>query len=215
MSCALFRAAQLISAAQTIVSRNISPCQCGVVTFGQVANAGVASNVIPTDLTLFGTTRAFRIEERDLIRSRLRKLCEGFSIAFEAEISVKFHVDGLRAAGYPPTVNHKSEYQKVVAAAAEVVGEKKVTPGSLPTMAAEDFSYFLQKCKGCFFMVGAGKPDGVPRPHHSSYFDIDEKSLLISASVFVKIVENSLINKSSNSNSAGTPTCTATSSCCE
>jgi len=95
--------------------------------------------------------------------------------------------------GYPATVNAYPEAVKLVrACATEIVGEQR-SAGVQKTMGAEDFSYFLEARPGAFIFVGAALP-GDPRPHHKSVFDIDENSLLISASLLVKIVREKLFN---------------------
>lgn len=79
----------------------------------------------------------------------------------------------------------------MLAAAREVVGAER-TGVPQRTMGAEDFSYFLQQRPGAFFFVGCGLP-GEQRPHHKSVFDLDEDVLLVSANVFVELVEGHLL----------------------
>mmetsp|Transcript_27114 Transcript_27114/g.37373 ORF Transcript_27114/g.37373 Transcript_27114/m.37373 type:complete len:82 (+) Transcript_27114:78-323(+) len=72
------------------------------------------------------------------------------------------------------------------AGTATVGGHRAALPQK--SMGAEDFSFFLEKKPGCFFFVGAALP-GELRPHHKSVFDFDERAMLISASMFVRIVD--------------------------
>ena len=93
--------------------------------------------------------------------------------------------------GYPPTVNADEECVEIVKrACAKIVGKERA---GMPqkTMGAEDFSYFLQARRGCFYFVGAAKV-GAIRPHHKSVFDFDERALLVSASSFVQIIIDEL-----------------------
>ena len=93
--------------------------------------------------------------------------------------------------GYPPTVNSDEECVEIVnRACSKIVGNDSA---GLPqkTMGAEDFSYFLQQRRGCFYFVGAAKV-GATRPHHKSVFDFDERALLVSASSFVQIIIDEL-----------------------
>jgi amidohydrolase len=95
------------------------------------------------------------------------------------------------ADGYPATVNAYPDAVKLVrSCATAIVGEHR-SCGVQKTMGAEDFSYFLEARPGAFIFVGAALP-GDPRPHHKSVFDIDENSILISASVLISIVREKL-----------------------
>lgn len=181
---AIIEAAHLVTALQTVVSRNKDPLQSGVVTCGTI-EGGYAYNVIADKVKITGTARAFTPEVQDLIETRMGCICCGIASTFGGSIDFNY------TRGYPITVNSCQEsVMAVTRAAAKVVGEAKA---SLPqkTMGAEDFSYFLQQRPGCFFFVGAALP-GEVRPHHKSVFDFDERAMLIGASVLVHLITDLL-----------------------
>jgi len=178
-------ASNLITMLQTIVSRNTNPLDNTVVTIGKI-NGGQNFNVIANEVRLTGTTRAYTENNRNMIKKRMQDIIDGVSKSFEAEIVLKYKD------GYPPTINHEKPTELVLEASSMVVGKGAGYP--YLSMGGEDFSYYLQKVPGCFFFVGSApdKNNILSTPHHCSHFDIDERSLLIGASVYVNLIENIL-----------------------
>jgi amidohydrolase len=178
---AIVEAAHLVTSLQTIVSRNKSPMDNGVVTCGTI-NGGFGHNIIADKVTITGTARSFTPQVQELIKSRMECICCGVGATFGGDIDLKYQY------GYPATDNSYPECVQVVKAAArKIIGEADDSIEPLMTMGAEDFSYFLQDRPGCFFFVGAALP-GEVRPHHKSVFDFDENAMLISASIFIEII---------------------------
>ena len=182
---AIVVASNLITMLQTIVSRNTNPLDNTVVTIGEI-NGGQNFNVIADEVRLTGTTRAYTENNRNMIKKRMQDIIDGVSKSFKAEIVLKYKE------GYPPTVNHEDP-TKLVLEASSMVGGKGAGYPYL-SMGGEDFSYYLQKVPGCFFFVGSApdKNNILSTPHHCSHFDIDERSLLIGASVYVNLIDNIL-----------------------
>ena len=182
---AILVSAHLITALQSIVSRNTNPLESTVITIGQI-NGGHNFNVIADEVRLTGTTRAYTENNRNMIKKRMQDIIDGVSKSFGAEIVLKYKE------GYPPTVNHEGPTKLVLAASSMVVGKGAGYP--YLSMGGEDFSYYLQKVPGCFFFVGSApdKKNILSTPHHCSHFDIDERSLLIGASVYVNLIDNIL-----------------------
>ena len=178
-------AGNLITMLQTIVSRNTNPLDNTVLTIGKI-NGGQNFNVIANEVRLTGTTRAYTENNRNMIKKRMQDIIDGVSKSFEAEIVLKYKD------GYPPTINHEKPTELVLEASSMVVGKGAGYP--YLSMGGEDFSYYLQKVPGCFFFVGSApdKNNILSTPHHCSHFDIDERSLLIGASVYVNLIENIL-----------------------
>ena len=178
-------ASNLITMLQTIVSRNTNPLDNTVVTIGEI-NGGQNFNVIADEVRLTGTTRAYTENNRNMIKKRMQDIIDGVSKSFGAEIVLKYKE------GYPPTVNHEDPTKLVLEASSMVVGKGAGYP--YLSMGGEDFSYYLQKVPGCFFFVGSApdKNNILSTPHHCSHFDIDERSLLIGASVYVNLIDNIL-----------------------
>lgn len=179
---AIVEAASVVTALQTIVSRNKDPLDTGVVTCGTI-NGGFGYNIIADHVQISGTARSFTSSTRDLIKCRMGEICCGIAHTYGGKIDVDYQH------GYPPTVNSHPECVQIVRkASAKIVGDVR---SQMPqkTMGAEDFSYFMLERPGCFYFVGAALP-GETRPHHKSVFDFDEDALLISSSTFISIIED-------------------------
>lgn len=178
--------AHLITALQTIVSRNTNPLESTVVTVGMI-NGGYNFNIIADEVILKGTARSYMEENRTMIKTRMQEIIDGVAQVFGAVIQLNYQD------GYPPTINDEKAYEKCLAAAKKIVGDGAGYP--YLSMGGEDFSYYAQKIPGCFFFVGSA-PENRPFrsvPHHCSHFDIDERALLVGASVFVQIIEDQLL----------------------
>ena len=169
-------AAQIISAMQSIVSRNVAPLDAGVITFGSI-HAGSAPNIIPDQVVLRGTIRSFKDEVMTLIRTRMKEVAAGMAAALGVRAELSF------AEGTPATVNDPAMAELVRGAARELVGADNVV-SDVRTMGAEDCAYFLKAAPGAYVFVGAGNAEkGIDEPHHSPRFQIDEDSLPISAAL--------------------------------
>ena len=176
-------ASHLVQTLQTIVSRNTNPIESTVVTIGQI-NGGYNFNIIADTVNMKGTARAYTEENRQLIKTRMAEIIKGTEQIFDCTIDFDYED------GYPPTVNHPIESEKLLNAARNIVGDGAGDP--YLSMGGEDFSYFLQKVPGCFFFVGSAPPDHEPLsvPHHCSHFDFDERALLVGSSVYLQLVED-------------------------
>ena len=183
---AIVVASQLINSLQTIVSRNTNPIESTVITIGMI-NGGYNFNVIADKVLLKGTTRSYTSKNRKLIKSRMKEMISGVEKMFGAKIKLNYKD------GYPPTINDKKCSENVLNAVSKVINKKSFAP--YLTMGGEDFSYYLEKIPGCFFFIGSSPRDKKPlsTPHHCSHFNIDEDSLLIGASSFVRIIEDQLL----------------------
>jgi len=176
-------ASHLVQTLQTIVSRNTNPIESTVVTIGQI-NGGYNFNIIADTVNMKGTARAYTEENRQLIKTRMAEIIKGTEQIFDCTIDFDYED------GYPPTVNHPEESEKLLNAARQIVDDGAGDP--YLSMGGEDFSYFLQKVPGCFFFVGSAPPDHEPLsvPHHCSHFDFDERALLVGSSVYLQLVED-------------------------
>jgi len=140
---------QVVNALQRISSRHMHPLEPTVVTIGSF-HAGTTFNIIPGEAEMCGTTRTFNLDVWNSWEQRLKKVIGGVCESMGADFELKF------AKGYPPTVNDESMTEVVCRCAAEVVGPENVVIPE-PTMGGEDMSYFLQRAKGCFFVLGVGR----------------------------------------------------------
>jgi len=177
-------AAQIISAWQTIPSRNVHPVDSAVVSVTQV-HAGDTWNVIPQSVVLRGTTRTFRAEVQDLVERRMGEIARAIAGGFGIEAELRYE------RRYPATVNTEAETERARKAAARVVGDSAIDMDPMPSMGAEDFSFMLQKRPGCYIWVGAGPSDG-GRNLHSPHYDFNDDILAIGASYWVRLAEEVL-----------------------
>jgi len=163
-------AAQVITALQTIVSRETSPFDPAVITVGLI-EGGMAFNVIAEEVRMRGTVRAFDHEERERVLRRIAEVAGGVAQSMRCE------AEFIRAAGCPPVVSDADVAEVVRRAAVATVGEENVEPAPRVTV-GDDVALFLERAPGCYFLVGAG--DVARRqvaPHHHPEFDIDERCL--------------------------------------
>lgn len=173
--------AQVVTNLQHIVSRNVDPLDPLVVSVTQFI-AGTAHNVIPGSVYLNGTVRSFKSELRDDVPVLMERIVKGVTEAHGASYEFKYQK------GYRPVINDKEVTEKLREALVEAFGEDVIKEG-VPTMGGEDFSGFLQKAPGSFFMVGAGNEEkGIVYPHHHPRFTIDEDSLPMGVKAFVQAV---------------------------
>ena len=172
--------AQIVTALQSLVAREIDPIESGVVTVAAFL-AGEAFNVIPETAELRGTVRTFTPANRDLLQERVGALVTGIAAAMRAEATVEY------ARGYPATVNDPELTELVRRACEATVGPDKVLTGA-PMMGAEDFSYFLEAVPGSFFFVGSKNPErGLVWGHHHPRFDLDEAALAVGIEAMVRV----------------------------
>jgi len=173
-------AAQIVTAAQTLVSREISPLQPAVVTFGSI-HGGTAFNVVADEVQLLGTVRAYRDEERAHLLRRLGELAQGIAGAMRAQVEYEVRE------GTPACVNDAEITDLVRRAAEATVGPEHLPGGDQRQSVSDDMALFLRAAPGCYFLVGAGNPArGITAPHHNTHFDIDEDALPIGVEVLAR-----------------------------
>ena len=176
---AVIIAAEVVTALQTLVSRETSPVAPVVITLGSV-HGGSAANIVAGEVVIQGTLRTFDAALRRHLLARIAQVAEG--IAGTMRGSTEFRHDS----GTPPTINDPSIAKLVTEAAVGVVGKDGVAPTE-PLMVGEDFAYFLEARPGCFFLLG-GAPEGAPVVHHTPEFRIDERCLPIGLQVMTAAV---------------------------
>lgn len=182
---AVLMAAHVVTALQSVVSRNVKPLDSAVVTVGKLI-AGTAFNVIPGEAHLEGTLRAFEPEVRETIEKRCREIVENLPKAFGGRGEWRY------IPGFPATVNNESVVQRLIPVLESVAGAENVAPFE-PTLGAEDFSLVLQQIPGCYFFVGARNAEiDAVYPHHHPKFNIDESALPLGARALVAAVKELL-----------------------
>ena len=173
-------AAQIVVAAQTIVSREISPLHPAVITFGSI-HGGTASNVVADEVVLQGTARAYTQEDREHLLRRIGELAQGVAASMRAEAILEI------SPGCQPCVNDPAIAELVRRAAEATVGAEHIPSGDQRQPVSDDMALFLDAAPGCYFLVGVGNPErGITAPHHSNRFDMDEAALPIGVEVMAR-----------------------------
>jgi amidohydrolase len=163
---------QILSALQTIVSRNVDPQETAVLTIGKV-QGGTAYNVIAETVEMYGTIRTFSPAIRETVLTRLRVLLDGVTAGMGAHYA-------LQVRSMAPTVVNDPLVSEVArAAAVQVVGATSVV-WRPPLMVSEDFAEYQRLVPACFMLLGSGNAElGLNASHHNPRFDFDERVLPI------------------------------------
>jgi len=163
----ILAAAHIVTALQSIASRNVDPLDSCVVTVGAV-HGGSAPNVIPEAVELIGTLRTLDAAVRETARERIKDIAERTALAFDCGAKVDL------IEGYPVTSNDAGLVDRVHAIAGEALGADKVVPMTRPVMGGEDFSFYGAHAKACFFTLGLC-PEGGDYPKvHTPEFDFND-----------------------------------------
>ena len=178
-------AAHIITAAQSLVSRNVNPLDNAVVSLCamQAGDLG-AYSVIPRQARLMGTVRTFRREVQDMLEERLGRLVESVAIGFGATATLDYR------RSYPATINTPREAMFVADVAASLVGEERVIRDLPPSMGAEDFSFMLQTKPGAYFRLGQGGEGGCFL--HSTRYDFNDEVLPLGAALLASLAEQAM-----------------------
>lgn len=178
---ALLAACHLVTALQSIMSRNVGPLESAVLSI-TTFESGVAFNIVPRDARIKGTIRTHDPKVRAKVAERVRAVARGVAEAFDVQIDLEI------TPGYPVLVNHEAASALVENAGVQVLGAEYVEEMPL-SMGAEDFSYMAEKRPGALFRVGISNPEkGFVHGLHSDLFDLDEDALAVGVSVFAQAV---------------------------
>ena len=181
--------AQIITAIQSVVSRNVAPLDSAVVSVTMV-DAGFVSNVIPNEMNLTGSLRYFKSEVGNDVKKKIKTIAEGISQSMGATASFS------SVPNYPATVN-TPKHAKLCASAAEVVvGSTNVLRNEKPSMGSEDFSFLLNASEGAYIWIGNGLvpedgPEGGCMLHNTQY-DFNDEILPLGSSYWVELVKGIL-----------------------
>lgn len=170
---------QVVMNLQQIASRQVDPLKQVVLSVCSFIGGGEAFNVIPDQVRLKGTVRTYDEEVRVAVEQSLRRIVVASCQAMGATCEIVYK------RGYPATWNDETETPLVEAEAKRIFGDGQVLRMP-PGMGGEDFAYFAQERPATFFMVGGGNPDiSATYPHHHPKFDVDERSMLQTAQLFI------------------------------
>ena len=174
-------ACEIISSLQTIVSRHAKPDIPSVLSFGKINTTGGATNIIPDEVKIEGTFRTMNEEWRTEAHQKMIALAQGIaqSMGGTCEFEVR--------KGYPFLKNNEETTRIAKQAAIVYLGKENVVDLDL-RMTGEDFSYYTQSMKGCFYRLGTGESSGL----HTSTFNVDESSLELGVGLMSWIAINML-----------------------
>lgn len=169
--------AQIVTALQSIVSRNVDAQKAAVVTVASI-HGGDAFNVIPPQVEMTGTLRYFEPEVGETLKRRFTQIVQNVAEGLEcqAEISISDIT--------PPVINDQATTASVLRAAEMVFPAESPDTRPYVTMGSEDFSFFQQKAPGTYFFVGSNNAErGLNYGHHHPKFDFDEEALVRGAAL--------------------------------
>ena len=174
---AIIIATQVMSAVQTIVSRNANPMDSGVITFGKITG-GYRYNVVADTVVLEGTIRSLSDDTKKLLKKRFHEVVQGTAQMMGGSCDIDY------SDGYPATINTK-RWAKVVRESAKRQLGDKGTPEVIGSMAGEDFGRFLKKYEGVYYWLGTSVGEN-QKPLHDPGFMIDEQALLVGTELMAK-----------------------------
>ena len=173
--------AQVISALQNIVSRNVNPLESAVVTVTSMIG-GEAFNVIPETVELRGTIRTFKPEIRKIVLERFDQIASGVANAMGCQAEVDLQPVT------PAVVNDPKLAQQVYQVAKEVFPEADISTQER-TMGSEDMSFMMEDIPGCYFFIGSADHErGLDAGHHHPKFDFNEDALVTGAALMASVV---------------------------
>jgi hippurate hydrolase len=164
---AITMAAQIVTALQTVVSREVDPVEPAVVTVGEIG-AGSAFNIIPEKARLGGTVRTLNEDLRRMMPERIERIARGVAQGMrgDAELDYEF--------SYPVTMNEEGAARTALGVIRGLFGEEHTLELANPSMGAEDFAFFLEKIPGAFIWLGVGEEVSFL---HTPTFAFDEEIL--------------------------------------
>ncbi len=179
---AIVMAGHVITALQSIVSRNTSPLNPVAISLGRISG-GVKDNIIADEVKITGTLRTLDDETRQYTKDRISSIVKNTARAFGGEGLTTFYE------GYKALINNNEVVDIIKENAIKLLGKENVEFKEFPSLGAEDFSYFMDVAKGAFFHLGCGNPaKGITSPIHTEHFDIDEECLKVGVRLQVENV---------------------------
>ena len=181
-------AAHIITAVQSIVSRNVKPVDSAVISLCAMRAGELgAMSVIPDSATLVGTVRTFSPQVQALVERRLSEMCQAVALGFGATATV--HYERM----YPATLNTTAQAHFAADVAQSLVGRERVVRDLEPSMGAEDFSFMLQVKPGAYMRIGQGEENGVGSCFlHNSRYDFNDAILPLGAALHASLVEHAM-----------------------
>jgi amidohydrolase len=181
-------AAHIITAVQSIVSRNVRPIDSAVISMCAMhAGDPGAMSVVPGKATLVGTVRTFSPAVQELVERRLSELCSAVAQGFGATARVRYERI------YPATINTAAQARFAAEVAQSLVGSENVVSDLEPSMGSEDFAFMLQVKPGAYLRIGQGVERGEGGCYlHNAGYDFNDAILPLGAALHASLVEQGL-----------------------
>lgn len=178
-------ASQIVSALQTIASRNVSPLRSVAISVTSI-HAGETFNVIPQWVELKGTIRTFDSQVRQYVLRRFQEIVAGVGQAMGCQVEINLQM-------LTPAVVNDAQVAKRVSEVGRRLFPDAAFDDTFQTMVSEDMAYMMQDIPGCYFLVGSANFEkGLDAPHHHPRFDIDEEALPMAAALMSAVIANHL-----------------------
>ena len=178
----------MVSTIQSIITRRINPVEPALITIGRF-HSGTKNNIVAGEAEFSGIIRTLNLENRELIKSQIRQICESTAAAYGATCDVVFHDS------YPSLENDYDLLELVSQSTEEILGPGKITRKDQPSMGADDFSYFCHGTRGFYYNIGTWnkEKEEVAAPIHNDHFNPDEEciktGILTQVAGILKILE--------------------------
>ncbi len=175
-------AAQVVSSAQMLLTRRVSPTDPAVLSFTKI-EAGTAFNIIPSDAVILGTIRTYDTSVRDTIVRGLESLAKSIAEALGGSAELNLLLS------HPPVINDAGVVKQIRSVATDLVGPSRLL-NAPPLMVGEDMGEVLSRVPGALALLGAGNPEiGADHPHHHPSFAIDERVLPIGVELGIQAIQ--------------------------
>ena len=181
--------AHVVTALQSIVSRNVDPFQPAVVTVGTF-HSGTKENIIPETADITGTIRAFSAQHLQEMIQRVEALVKGVAESFGARPEVSHRMK------CPPLINDPIFSAKVHRHAVDLVGEERVT--ELRVLADDDVACYLEKTPGTYFALGGTDPGMESQAHHQPRFSFDDRCLALGLELSLRVIDEHLTSQTAS-----------------
>ena len=179
-------AAQIVTALQSIASRNVAPLHAAVISVTTL-HSGTAFNIIPQEAELTGTIRTFDLSVRKMVLERFEQIVRGIAETMGCKVDI------LVQRVTPAVINNDSVAAKVQETARRLFPETELDTANYLTMGAEDMAYMQEKVEGCYFFIGSNnKEKQLDYGHHHPKFDFDEEALVRGSALMASAVVDML-----------------------
>lgn len=172
----ILAASSIVTALQSLGSRELAPTDCALVTFGRI-EGGISNAYIGGPVVLEGSVRYLRESTQELFHRRVREIAESVGGGLKATVKVEITPEMI------PTKVNKKWVDRVRQVCGRISSVERVVELPSPAMGGEDFAYFLEKAPGVLFRLGVRTKGGPHCPTHSVNFYVDDAAIPIGMEV--------------------------------